>query len=287
MRDGMIYPTGSPMADRRNIQRALDKAKRNPSGRMHEVRLASGHFYIDRCLVVYSNTHLILQKDTIIQRKDQYRILLKSDTDHVSGGYRHAKHIIIEGGIWDGNAVDTVKYRKLIKFSHAESITFKNARIQHVTGKHVMTFAGVKGVHVENVTFTDYIGLDLSERKRENAELLHIDGISTDGVSEPGETPYDETPCTDVHILNCVFDGGCCGIGSHYKPFQEIGHGFEVRGCQFRNLSYTAIDIFHFREVQIEKNTFENCNNFFRFYDTRGFWEGKNIELQKEFDKIN
>lgn len=254
-----IKPSGFAPYDRIQLQAQLDKARGLKPGERLEIRLASGIFLIDRCLVVYSNTTLALQPDTVMRRTDQYRIILKSYTDKMTPGYGNVHDIVIDGGIWDGASTTTDKYRKLIKFSHAGNITLRNATIRRVSGKHCVTFAAVSGVRVENVHFTEYIGFADTEKRRANAEQLHIDGISDDGVSEPNEQPYDNTPCRDVRIEGCVFDGGCSAVGSHYQPFKAVGDGFTVRGCTFRNYLFPPIHVFHFENVCIEDNTFINC----------------------------
>ena len=205
-----IKPSGFAPYDRIQLQAQLDKARGLKPGERLEIRLASGIFLIDRCLVVYSNTTLALQPDTVMRRTDQYRIILKSYTDKMTPGYGNVHDIVIDGGIWDGASTTTDKYRKLIKFSHAGNITLRNATIRRVSGKHCVTFAAVSGVRVENVHFTEYIGFADTEKRRANAEQLHIDGISDDGVSEPNEQPYDNTPCRDVRIQKLSVSADPC-----------------------------------------------------------------------------
>ena len=250
-----VIPEGKTPRDRINLQAALDQAQGLADGEQLEIELASGTFLIDKCLVVYSDTHLLLKPDTVMRRSDQYRILLKSFTDKKTPGYGNVHDIVIEGGIWDGASTTTDKYKKLIKFSHAENITFRDATVRRVSGKHNVTFAAVRGVRVQNVHFTEFPGYTDIDRKLANAEQLHIDGISDDGVSEPNEQPYDNTPCTDVLIEHCTFDGGYAAIGSHYPPFKG-------RGCTFRNYKYPPIHIFHFDDVCIENNTFIDCEGY-------------------------
>ncbi len=254
-----LKPSGKAPNDRQQIQAVLNRARNLTEGECMEVRLESGTFRIDQCLVVYSNTRLILKPDTVMLRANEYRIMLKSYTDKKTPGYGNAHDIVIDGGIWDGASTTTDKYKKLIKFSHARNITVRNATIRRVSGKHCMTFAAIDGVRVQNVHFTEFVGYTDTERRRANAEQLHIDGISDDGVSEPNEQPYDNTPCRDVVIEDCVFDGGYAAIGSHYPPFKGHGDGFTVRRCIFRNYQYPPIHVFHFDEICIKENLYINC----------------------------
>lgn len=277
-----LIPTGIAAVDTKVLQGALDAAKGLGKGEKLTLELGSGKWKISEKLVIHSKTHLILQPDTVMVRMDEHKVLLRSANNKEKGGYTQSHDITIEGGVWDGAAKDKVKYSRFIEFGHAKNVTFKNATVKNFGGKHAMAFAGVNGIHVENVTFTGYIGLDLEPRKRCNAEILHIDGVSADGISEPGWKPFDDTPSRDVHVVGCTFDGGLCGVGSHYPKMPAKGDGFEVRDCTFRNIEFTAIDIFHFDGAKLAGNTFKKCGARYRFFGTVGTAEKKSFAAKEK-----
>ena len=86
---------------------------------MITIRFARGTYRIDKNLRVYSNTHLILEKDTLMSSEKLDGVMaseghLAEDGKQCSekegicthGGHTRFDNIVIEGGIWDQNKPD-------------------------------------------------------------------------------------------------------------------------------------------------------------------------------------
>lgn len=255
--------------DEKAIQECLDIAKESDT--QITIYIPEGQYYINDTLTIYSNTYLKLDKNAEIIRKCQEKYLLVSETDKVTGGYGQAHDITIDGGIWDGNVVDTTIYSMLMRFVHAQNLTFKNTTVRNVCNRHMVVFSAVNNVIIENNTFEhmiEYTGKQLGqyyvkkdsqgnydkEQSKHCMEALHIDCISYDGASGPGDLPYDGTPCKNIYVTSNTFKDVMAGVGSHFYEADSVGENIYIEDNNFENVYSSCINIINFQNMNILNN---------------------------------
>ena len=277
------------------IQRALNFGKNN--NEEVTVYIPAGTYYISRVLYIYSNTNLVLSKDTTIVRMYDDKQMLRGaqGSEDLLGGYEQVKNVTVSGGTWDGNVKDTTMMSDLIRFNHCYNITIKDCTIKGYCGRHMVTLAGVNKLLVENVTFQDvyvYTGEDLElycPYKGEDGEVdyynsmrtmeaLHIDCITEDGQSEGSAFPLDGTICTDVTVKNCNFKNLMSGLGSH-ALVEGRGDDFIITGNTFTDIQYMCVDAYNYENVNISNNTAENVSCFIMLANSSGTVEGNSVQI--------
>ena len=131
------------ISDSKGIQSVLNKA----IGSKKEITIyfPAGTYNIDKTLRVYSNTHLILDKNATLYRMDSWinrEVLFNVDQNSkrdVVGKYNMSKNITIEGGTIDGgNTAKATKGTDVVRFDHAENITIKDCTIKNTYDCHIL-----------------------------------------------------------------------------------------------------------------------------------------------------
>lgn len=210
------------VSDSKGIQSVLNKA----IGSKKEITIyfPAGTYNIDKTLRVYSNTHLILDKDAVLYRMDSWidrEVLFNVDQNSkrdVVGKYNMSKNITIEGGTIDGgNTAKATKGTDVVRFDHAENITVKNCTIKNTYDCHILELVGVKNGVVQGCTFT---GFRYKKGKENNytyaREAIQIETAwKTNGEPWARGSVIDGTSCKNVVIDNNKFNDIPCGVGQH------------------------------------------------------------------------
>ncbi len=278
-----VSPTNSG-DDTKVIQQALNKAK---EGSSITVKLSAGKYYISEVLSIYSNTKLSLDKNAVIARKNDKKIMLMSDTSNNKGGYEQSQNIIVEGGTWDGNVKNTTNLSHLMRFNHAKNVTLRNTTVKNFCDRHMVVFAGVDGIQVYNNQFLnaiDYTGSDPEkkyytdelndkvdkEQSKHTMEALHIDAIFS--KSEPNAFPIDKTVCKNVLVQNNTFTNLKVALGSHYdfNGAGKKGENITIKNNTFNNVIYGAMNISTYKNVNISGNKINNSSQLARIVSSSG-----------------
>lgn len=269
------------VSDYSAIQKALNSVR--DSETMVTVYIPAGTYYLDRGLTLFSNTHLVLDEKAVMIRMDMSAFMLQSYRDNETGGYGQFHDIIIEGGTWDGNVnEDTASGQGTpMMFYHGKNITIKNTDIKNYCSRHLVIIAGVDGITVDNVSFSDqhmYSGEDAMgsymiyekdgtlnvEGNFRAMEALHLDCINEDGSTEIPGLPYDNTNNKNISVTNCAFKHVYTGVGTHceYNPIKA--ENMTITGNTFDNVSYTCVDVFNTDKAVVKDNTAKNVGEFIR-----------------------
>jgi parallel beta-helix repeat protein len=249
--------TGDGVADdTAEIQAALDAARDATTGSPRVVYVPDGTYLISLPLEIFSNTYLLLAPNARIKRNHaDASTLLISSGDNAAGGVYTGEHdIVVDGGIWDGNASGFASNHNVIGFGHCKNITVKNARFTDGYGFHFIEFNAVQCGQVLDCTFTDHTEDSPSEGEAVQLDLMK----SSDQWGSYG--PYDDTPCDDILIRGCTFAGSLTrGIGSHASTSTVKHTRIRIIGNHFEDLTDEAIHGLNWEDVVIQGNTFEDC----------------------------
>ena len=181
------------------------------------IYIPSGTYLLNNILNVYSNTHIIMDNDTILKRNANKRFAIFStfySTD--TTGYDGQHDIIIEGGVLDlGTGFASGGCG--VGIQHASDVVVRGVHIKHVNvGYHCIDVGGSKNVKILNCTFSDHITSETS------GEMVQIDGTGTWSAYPIYDYPedsicYDGTPDINIEIAGCNFfmNDKSPAIGNH------------------------------------------------------------------------
>lgn len=218
-------------SDRDAIQAVLDLVK--GASKQMTIYFPAGDYYIDRVpLHVYSNTHIILDKNAAIHRMDSMldrEIIHNTDQNgamDVVGGYKMSHDITLEGGTWDGGNIDKAKgAADVIRFDHAENIIMKDCTVKNVYDCHLIEYVGVKNGSITGCTLS---GFRYRQGKEKNflfaREAIQLETAWTNNPGNKKDTSalwangsvVDGTTCQQVTVSNNTFIDLPCGVGQHH-----------------------------------------------------------------------
>lgn len=249
------------------------------------VYVPNGTYLISSSLKIYSNTHLIMDKNaTILRNSNNIKCLIYTYWEATTTEYNGQHDITIEGGILDMGTGYSQGCCGL-GFLHCNNITIRDVTIKHQnSGYHCIDCGGSKNVRVENCLFTDCITSDTS------AEMFQFDSPTGSAafpvINYPDDSAcYDNTPCVNVEICGCRFytNDYSPAIGGHNRgPHSRInihdnfiygtGHS-RVRGAiAFGDVAWYGGDF-----IYIHDNFIDNFYNGFQLPPDRNIWIKNNI----------
>ena len=219
-------------------------------------------------LYIYSNTKLILDKETVIigglEENKYHDDLIKGSHVDSKGNYcgnegcKHGEHsqwknITIEGGIWDCNNPNdpNIDMVGAFLFRHGTGLTIKDLTIKNSTG-HTINPSASEDILISGVTIKD---ARASTKADFTVEAIHLDSANT---GEQTAYPVDGTGVEDVTIQNCTFDNVYSGIGSHsiYRTAKgdTLSSNIKILNNTFKNIKCYCINAISFRNMTIQGN---------------------------------
>ena len=257
----------------RSLMKAAGAEARTESVKIH---FAARKYRINHNLPVYSNMTLELDEGAVVESSaaDETGLLLAQHFNSVGeqcerteatcnhGGYSQIENVTISGGVWNRNCPTTLDAYGF-RFLHGRNLTIRNLTIKGCSD-HMFNLSGSRDVLIEGVTFTGavkYSGSDKSfwgdyrigdETRYNTIEAVHLDYCSKEG--EPNGYPLDATPCANVTIRNCTFNGAFSGIGTHHLPSGPRGADIVVENCTFKGSSYLCYG-FGYDRLTLKGNT--------------------------------
>ena len=264
--------------DAKAIQAALDQAK-TAAGEI-EVRVPAGTYRVASTLCIFSNTRLVLAPDaTMLRQGPEAKLLLvgahlradgsvcPADRTCTHGGYTQLSNVTIQGGTWDagGSATDVTG---AVQLRHGENITISAARFEGCT-EHVLNLSATRHVHVTNASFGAGVvftgkspefwsGFSVGDPSRfVSIEAIHLDAARAAG--EPSIYPQDGTPCQDVTVEGCTFEGTFAGVGNHHVYDGTRSAGLTVTNSLFSGLRSHAVHAHGFADCRIVDNEVVGC----------------------------
>lgn len=180
--------------------------------------------------------------------------------------YNGTKNVIIDGITFDGQNEDTAPLT-IIGLAHAQNITITNCTFKNLHIWHMIEINASKNIIVNNCRFENY-GLSGTQC----TEAIQIDAM-TDSTVFPWGGSYDNTPCDNITIENCVFEnigkpseagnGVVKAIGNHTFKQGVLHDKIKIIGNKFENVGW-AIYLRDCVNVMINNNISKNTHCFFR-----------------------
>ena len=177
-------------------------------------------------------------------------------------GYNGTKNVIIDGITFDGQNEDTSPLT-IIGLSHAQNITITNCTFKNLHIWHMIEINASKNIIVNNCRFENY-GLSGTQC----TEAVQIDAM-IDNTVFPWGGSYDNTPCDNVTIENCVFENigdvnsNVKAIGNHTFKKGVTHDKIKIIGNKFENVAW-AIYLRDCNNVMVHNNITKNVHCFFR-----------------------
>ncbi len=227
-----------------NIQEALDSGAKT-------ILFPQGTYNITTQLKVKSNTTLFGYGATIF-RAAAIDNLMINDSNGSLGVYGANSNISVYGLAFNGNRANFASNATLLVFGHTSGVNIKDCEFYNIPGSwHGTELNAVEHAIVDGCIYHD---------GPSSPEMLQIDLARDTGVF-PWFGPYDNTPCKDVLITNCLFYNGRGGTGSHSSVANVFHTNITISNNIFRNLSGgIALPILEYRNLKIIGNLIDGAN---------------------------
>lgn len=260
-------------ADTIAFQNALNAVRDAGGG---TVTVPNGKYYIDKSLVIYSDTTLSLSSGAEIIRTvydvPMIRDYSGSQSEVLGGqGYGYAKNITITGGTWNGNVSGTSFATKedIMRIYCATNVKISDCTIKGVCGDHHLDFASVDKINVSNVKLSGFVKLstvDYSslEKGDENQNELNSDTLSSITSEAVQFDMFEGKGCKNVTVSGCTFDGVLSGVGNHHEKGNTSN--IKILNNTFKNVENTCVNLYSFTTTEVSGNTATNVRSFARVY---------------------
>ncbi len=246
--------------DKAYIQAALNTTVKKGDSLI--VYIPDGTYYINGPLYVHSNTTIRMSKKARIKRNTaglKHNMLKNADAKNQTltmGEYNLSSNITLEGGTWDGGAVDTVGFSSnLINLGHATNIVIKNTTVKNCMGAHLIELAGVKNATITNCKFSGFAYDDsLAESEAIQLDVCHT---TSEGKSWNPAFLSDDTYCQNITISNNTFTDYPRGIGNHHDVPGKHSRNVTITNNTFKNttsLRNYALNLVGFDNTVVKNN---------------------------------
>lgn len=260
-------------ADTTAFQNALNAVRDAGGG---TVTVPNGKYYIDKSLVIYSDTTLSLSSGAEIIRTvydvPMIRDYSGTQSEVLRGqGYGYAKNITITGGTWNGNVSGKSFATKedIMRIYCATNVKISDCTIKGVCGDHHLDFASVDKIIVNNVKLSGFVKLstvDYSslEKGDENQNELNSDTLSSITSEAVQFDMFEGKGCKNVTVSGCTFDGVLSGVGNHHEKGNTSN--IKILNNTFKNVENTCVNLYSFTTTEVSGNTATNVRSFARVY---------------------
>lgn len=232
----------------------------------------AGTYKVTTHLILYSNTHLMLDEGATILRAGEYNMMFISNCTDETLAYNGVQNIVIEGGTLD-NGTEIAQGGAILGLIHCENVTVRNVICKHNNGTyHFFDICGCKDVLIDKCIFKD------SLTTSEYAELIQFDAAeSRNAFPSPqltaGANTFDLTIDQNIEVRGCTFELNSYSpaFGNHNsQPNKNINiHDNIITGT---GGSRGAVAFDHTTrhdnvttQVLIHHNIFEGCTYGFNF----------------------
>lgn len=280
--------TLSATADYKEIQRALNKAKKLKEGQSITVVVPAGTHIISRKLRIYSHTTLRLEDGAVMEAHftpesnpgngEKGSMIYASHLDQNGDicviskcphrDYDRTSDIVIEGGAWNRRSdQDSDHVTGIISIRFATNVTIRNTILYNAT-EHFMNVSATKNTRIENVTFRDQViytdktnyefwtNYSVTDRYA-FCEALHVDYLPKH--DETGKPTTEHLGCENVTVQNCTFENVGSGIGTHH-PQSVTSQNISIIGNTFTNVSGRCIDAYGYENLVVSNNIYTLAN---------------------------
>lgn len=194
-----------------------------------EIRIPAGRYYIDKSLIVKSETKIIAEKGAeIILVKGVKTLLLRNErvadgSDYpVPEGFKRNENVHIEGGTWGEENTERLGYGKsgcfdeensvkgvsaCFLFCNVNNLTLKNLTFCSTAGFAVQT-GEICGFNIENIQFNGCFadGLHVNGNVK-NGKITNLHGHTEDDLIALNMYDWDNSSINFGGLENVVVDG--------------------------------------------------------------------------------
>lgn len=245
------------------IEAALDEAKNNANYlNRYIITVPSGEYDMTKCLHIYSYTSLISQPDTIYNRRFSGNLIKCGKEGEEGFGYDGYTDIQIDGGVWNCNFnCNSCGMR----FGHCKNLMITNLRINDVANNHHIEIAAASDVLIDNCFFSGYSRNSNSSQEAVQLDILHSE------EHFPSYTQYDDTPCRNVTVSNCIFENVFSGVGTRSGVIGSYFDNIRIINNTFTNITNKAVTCFNYINSKITGNLIDGASMgiFCEYYPTK------------------
>lgn len=205
-----------------------------------------------------ANTHILLDKNAVINVIDKHLFFNFETTDTEVLGYNGQGNITVEGGTLNGHACS---------FIHADNVVFKGIKFNNTANDHYFEIAACRNFKIENCHFR---GMITQIESRDYVEYVQLDQPTFVGFPHLGDEnslTFDGTANTNIYIIGCTFDkGSTTGYDNIYAAIGSHGSGANyqtqiyILNNKFLNCTHAAIAARGWKYVIVDNNTFDYCS---------------------------
>lgn len=216
----------------------------------HRIYIPDGTYKLTNILRIPSNKQLTLSPTTTMLRKSNSSSMLLNNSDGTTGDYGSNANVIIEGGVWNGNAAEFPEACTIMGFGHMSDVIVRDCTIQNVPAWHAIELNAIRRGTIERVFF-----------KTCTNEAVQLDTMNSanPGVF-PWFGPYNDGICREIVIQDCTFVAVATAIGSHSAPPVE---GLVIRRCVIDSSTDIAIKPVRYSNMSVVACEFNNCHTVF------------------------
>ena len=235
------------------IEKALKLAKEDEyQGRELTVEVPSGTYKLSRCLHIFSNTNLVLQKDTYLVKNFSDGNMLKCGLAEESNyGYSGYSNISVTGGTWDENYCGTSCG---MRFAHCNNVTIKDVTIKNNKNSHHLEIAASENFVIDSCKFSGYKRTNSGDGQAIQIDLMHSSSHF------PSYSKYDDTPCKNITVMNCAFSSVYSGVGTRSCVIGSFFDNINIINNRFTNIKDNAICAFNYYNSKIIGNTINKAS---------------------------
>lgn len=240
------------------LQKAFDYVRDNGSAsNILTVVPEAGTYSINDSLNLYSYTTLDLSGVTF-KRAYEASMIRFGRGNANAYGYDGFKDITIQGdkdsyGTLDGNALR----HTIVRFAHAQNVTFRYLNFTNVSRNHHLEFAGSKDVTVEYCKFNNFY--PAGKESTYNCEAIQMDVLTTGHF--PSYDYYDNTVNKNITIQNCLFEDVNRGVGVHSGQIGLYMENIKITNNIFKNVTGYAVVATNYKNSEISNNTMTDCGS--------------------------
>ncbi len=234
------------------------------------VEIPAGTYYIGGPLYIHSNTTIRMADNAVIIRNSElkpgdgregvnHNMIKTADsgtTTNRIGGYDNVKNIVLEGGTWDGGAIEkATEGANVINIGHAENVVIRNTTIKNSYGAHLIELAGVKNAQIYGCYLTGF------RKKAGSSEAIQLDTCNTGWNSA---YLSDSTPCQNIQVHDNKIVDYPGGIGNHQALADHHGKDIVISNNKITNTMGTGdqgIHIYGYDNITVQNNTISGYIN--------------------------
>lgn len=241
------------------IQKALDEAaKAGTKKKQAMVKVPAGTYYINKTLVIGSNTYLKLDAKTYMKKspnpKDPIHHMLHA-VKGKKGKFSDNSNITVQGGTWDA---EFIHYNEktggsVFMFAHTNKLKILDVTLCNCYGSHLLELGGVKNCTVKNCEFYGFKAPDSDTEK----EAIQLDVCHNESILPYGD-PYDDTPCEKITITGCNIHDYSRAVGSHMMVEGIYHKTIKITDNNFHDLDKAAVYGYNYTNLTIKGNKITN-----------------------------